>query len=154
VNELQKEDDNYQALIKTKSRKEKELEELKNNYLEKTGNYDKEKLQEKLTELLELQIDITVVNASSAAKGKEKVIKRLIGKTLLSAYDLNNLCQKQTEIIHLESQLNQLQETNAQKTKHLTQIVREKNTQIVELEEKLVEKEQQAQIQQTYPFKQ
>jgi hypothetical protein len=111
----------FYQVTKTKiEQKENELEGEKNSFQEKVGNYNKQKLQEKLTKLLNFQKDITDRNAPSAVDEKEEIIKKLVDKTSITENELINLCQLQKEITELEIQL---QITNRHKSKQITQII-------------------------------
>ncbi|CAG8820985.1 41254_t:CDS:1, partial [Gigaspora margarita] len=92
----------YQVTNSRIKQKEKELEELKNNYLTKVGNYGKEKLQGKFTKLLKFQIDITTSNAPSAIDGKEEIIKKLVGKTSITKDELEQICSLQEQVTQLK----------------------------------------------------
>ncbi|CAG8626067.1 7916_t:CDS:2, partial [Ambispora leptoticha] len=109
----------YFAKKQTIEQKEKELEELKNSFLEKTGNYNKEKLWENFTKLLEFQADIIISNSSPfLIKEKQKMKEKLIVKTLITGGELDNLCQLQTEITQLKLEI-QRKLNNINQTFHI-----------------------------------
>jgi predicted GTPase len=85
--------------------KKAELESLKDDYLKKHGNYSSEKLQENLEKLLKAQKD----NGTYANEHKNELKKKLIKKTLLSAKELDNLCQVQEKLLTLELELGTIQ---------------------------------------------
>ena len=130
--ELEEKTAPLKKIEKNIARQEKELENLKNNCLEKAGDYDKEKLQEKLEKLLKAQKD----GGSYASEHKEKIKSKLLEKTLLSAETLNNLCQKQAEITKLKLEL---EKKFSQQEEQIDQIVGRVNPQ--ELIKLLIRKE-------------
>ena len=85
--------------------KEKELEELKNSYLTKSGNYDDEKLKRHLEKLLKSQSEIIQLNSEFAIEQREEIKGKLVKKTLITIEELGNLCQLKAEITQLKLEI-------------------------------------------------
>ena len=92
-------EDVYEITLFRIKKEEQELEELKIAYLAKSGNYDKSKLQSKLTKILSFQRDMTTNGEISSIVLEIKDLKKkVIEKTLITREQLDNLCQLQSEI--------------------------------------------------------
>ena len=111
---MQKEDNNYQSLIKTKSQKEQKLEELKNSIINDTVDLSQ------ITELLKNQEEVLIKESKEESSKRLEITKRTILRLkTIGESEINQLCQLQSEITTLELKL---QENHKQQTKQIKQI--------------------------------